>query len=443
MGAPDLTTARLRRWQAVTVGTLFVGYAGYYVCRSDLSVATPLLLEEYKGAGLTKGHIGDIASLGVLFYAAGKLVNGVLADYLGGRRVFLLGLFGSVACTVLFALADRFAGPGGLAVLAPMAVIWAANRFIQSMGWGGLVQIAARWFTAGRMATVMGVLTASYLLGDAAARAYLGVVIGAGYDWRGVFLFAAGSLGLIGLVATATLKQRPGDVGLPEPPPPPGNVYGDDAGDGRVSLRRLFGPLFGSFAFWLVCLMNVGLTLTRETFNLWNPTYLTEVARLPAGWAATASLLFPLVGAGGGLFGGWLVDRFRGRYGLVLVPALVGLAAALLALARVPVGDLSDEARPVAALGLIALVAFFLLPPYTFCSGVLAVKLGGQRGGATSAGVIDTAGYLGATLAGSGVGRLVQWYGWTAAFDALAGVTVVTLAVAVAYSVRGGRKGAA
>src|SRR5262249_30978040 len=172
---PDpAVTTRLRPWQGITVTTLFVGYAGYYVCRSNLSVATPLLLDEYREAGLTKGHIGDVASFGVLFYAAGKLLNGIATEYVGGKRIFLVGMFASVALTVLFAAVPLFAGPlapaaGSLglpvAVLLPFFAIWAANRFVQSMGWNALVQITARWFTAARMATVMGVLSMSYLLG--------------------------------------------------------------------------------------------------------------------------------------------------------------------------------------------------------------------------------------------------------------------------------------
>jgi OPA family glycerol-3-phosphate transporter-like MFS transporter len=106
----------------------------------------------------------------------------------------------------------------------------------------------------------------------------------------------------------------------------------------------------------------------------------------------------------------------------------------------VPVGGLADGARAAVAVGLIAGVAVFLLAPYTFCSGVLALRLGGQRGGSTSAGLIDTAGYLGAALAGSGVGRVAQQYGWGAAFAALAGVAGLTLAVAAVYAVRGERR---
>ena len=432
--------ARLRRRQTLTVATLFAGYAGYYVCRSNLSVATPLLLAEYGPQGLKKAHIGDVASVGVLFYAIGKLLGGVATEYVGGRRMFLFGLFGSVACTVLFALAPLVAGPlagvaGGLglplAVLLPFVVVWAANRFAQSLGWGGLVQIASRWFPAGRMATVMGLLSMSFLIGDALTRLYLGGAMRLGFTWEGVFLLSAATLGLIGLVALFTLHNRPGDLDLPEPPPPPENVYGADAGRERLPLRKLLLPLFASATFWLVCLLNAGLTLIRETFGLWNPTYLTEVAKLDAASAATASLAFPLAGAVSAVLGGWLVDRSGGRYGVVVIPSLLVLIAVLVLLAWLPL-----EGQPWAVVALLAAAGFFLLAPYTFCAGVLAVKIGGQRAGATASGLIDTAGYLGAVLAGSGIGRVAEGYGWGAAFASLAAVACATLLVAVVFALR-------
>ncbi len=148
-------------------------------------------------------------------------------------------------------------------------------------------------------------------------------------NWQGVFFTAAATLGVIGCVSLFTLKSRPSQLGLPEPPPAPDNVYGVDAGHGPISLGRLLGPLFGSFTFWLVCLMNVGLTLIRETFNLWSPTYLKEVVKLETGDAAMASLVFPLVGAAAGLLAGWLVDRLNGRYSLVALSSLVLLIAVL------------------------------------------------------------------------------------------------------------------
>src|SRR5262245_44305705 len=93
-------SARLRRYQVLTAATLLVGYAGYYVCGSGLSVATPLLLSDLGGSGIDKKAIGLVASLGVLAYAIGKIVNGVVGDVFGGRRVFLLGMALSAAATV-------------------------------------------------------------------------------------------------------------------------------------------------------------------------------------------------------------------------------------------------------------------------------------------------------------------------------------------------------
>ena len=46
--------APLSRWQMITIALMLVGYAGYYLCRVHLSVATPLLLEAFKAQGLTK-----------------------------------------------------------------------------------------------------------------------------------------------------------------------------------------------------------------------------------------------------------------------------------------------------------------------------------------------------------------------------------------------------
>src|SRR5262245_51192534 len=95
-------SARRRRWQAVTAATLLVGYVGYYICRSDLVVATPLLFSDLALFGIDKKVLGLVVSLGVLAYAVGKVVNGVIGDLFGGRRVFLLGMVLSAAATLWF-----------------------------------------------------------------------------------------------------------------------------------------------------------------------------------------------------------------------------------------------------------------------------------------------------------------------------------------------------
>ncbi|MGO9403403.1 MAG: MFS transporter [Terriglobales bacterium] len=172
---------RLFRWQVLTVGLMLVGYSGYYLCRSDFSVALPLIADELVARGLAPGFVrirlGAIASLGVMAYAAGKFPAGAIADFLGGKRNFLGGMIGSTAFTLLFALA------GGLPLFS---LAWIGNRLVQSLGWGGMVKISSRWFSYHRYGTVMGIISLSFLFGDAISRTFMAWLIGHGLGWRGI-----------------------------------------------------------------------------------------------------------------------------------------------------------------------------------------------------------------------------------------------------------------
>ncbi len=403
----------------MTVATLFTGYAGYYICRSVLPVVSNQLIGD-PTLGLDDRDYGRLGAIGIYLYVVGKVLNGILTEYIGGRVMFLLGMLLSAACVVLFGLAGGFAA---------FALIWASNRFVQSMGWGGLVHISGRWFQHQTLATVMGVLAVSYLFGDALARLYLGLFVEAGLGWREVFFVAAGTLTAIALVAAFTLKGRPRDLGLPEPAPLPGNVHGDDHGEGRIPLWALLGPLFASRLFWLVCGMNMGLTAIRETFNFWTPRYLKEGVGVSAEGAAMLSFVFPLCGAVASLAAGYGADRLKGRFGRLIVP-LVALTAVALGLFAAT----DWRGRPEAALAMIGGIALLVMGPYSYCSGVLALNLGGKRAGAASAGIIDAFGYVcGAVISGEVAGYLVKKYGFAPLLDVLFGLAVGTLVVAVGY----------
>ena len=106
--APDSRSiSRERHWQTLTLALLMIGYAGYYLCRSNLSATLPLIVDGMVQEGMDPAaarlRLGTIASLGVLAYAVGKFLSGTLADFLGGKRNFLLGMGGSVAFTIWFA----------------------------------------------------------------------------------------------------------------------------------------------------------------------------------------------------------------------------------------------------------------------------------------------------------------------------------------------------
>jgi OPA family glycerol-3-phosphate transporter-like MFS transporter len=374
----------------------------------------------------------------VAAYALGKVINGVVVDKLGGRRMFLFGMVATIACTVGF--------PFG-AALPVFVAVWGASRFFQSMGWPALVKTASHWYPLGRQATVMGILSLSFLFGDALIRLYLGgiVAIGQRYpgtplerlaDWRAVFLIAAATLGVIALITAAVLRGSPRDLGLEEPSANPNNVFGE-AGQSAapVPLAALILPLLESPVFWSICGINFGLTLIREAFLTWSPKYLKDVADLSAGMAGIASLVFPLAGGISAIAAGLLSDRLQGRHGLVVVPSLVLATGSLYAM-----GVIDVNGKPWAAMTLIAVNGFFLIGPYSYLTGVMALDLGGKRGSSTAAGLLDGAGYLGGIASGYGVARIVERFQWYGVFTTLAVACGLTLIFALTYLILSERR---
>jgi sugar phosphate permease len=417
---------RLRRWEWVTIALLVLGYAGYYLCRANFSVAKPMLIEELSASGVltkeaAKEALGAVASWGTLAYAFGKFISGGLSDTLGGRRTFIAGMFGAVLCTVLFALG------GGLPLFT---LAWIGNRAVQSLGWPAMVKVTSRWFAFSRYGTVMGILSLSYLFGDAASRWFMGDLIGRGMSWRGVYYVAASVLGVLLIANFLLLRASPKDIGVEEPHENPDSVYGpttEHAAETPTGFKAILLPLLRSPAFWFVCVMSFGFTIARETFNEWTPTFYTEAVHLTKGDAARYSAFFPFFGGVSVLIAGVISDRL-GRTGraVIIVAGLIVTTLLLIALGKVSYATM----LPVV---LISFVGFVMIGPYSFLAGAISLDFGGKRGSATACGIIDGVGYLGGVLAGKQVAELSNRFGWSGAFLALSGIAAASAVVASVY----------
>ena len=405
----SLPLAQLR-----TVALLFGGYAACYYCRADLSVATPLLVEELGRHGVSHGEaiirIGSVSSLGVAAYALGKLFLTGLGDYWGGRRNFLIGVGGAAVFTLMFAAAGS---------MPLFTVAWIGNRLTQSLGWAGLIKVSSKWFNYSSYGSIIGILSISYLVGDALARQQMGVLIGHGYGWRAVFLFAAIVAAVMLLVSFLWLRESRVEAGHPEATPNPLNLFAATESP-PASVGALLLPLLRSRAFLLVCVLSFTCTIIRETFNTWTPVYLRDHLGYSTSHAATLSALFPGVGVVSVLIAGWLSDRhgLNGR-SLLLFLGLTATAGALLLLMSFRPG----ATPPVLPLAGIGLVAFCLLGPYSYLGGAFALDFGGKQASAASSGIIDGIGYLGGVLAGYGIARIAVAFGWDGVFVTLAVVS--------------------
>jgi sugar phosphate permease len=416
---------RLFRWQTLTILLMVVGYSGYYLCRSNFSVALPLITSDLASKGmspdLARIRLGTIASIGVLAYALGKFPSGSTADFFGGRRNFLTGMVGSVLFTVLFALG------GGIPIFT---IAWFGNRLIQSQGWAGMVKISSKWFSFSTYGTVMGIVSLSYLFGDAVSRLFMGMLIGKGLTWRALFLVTAAVLLGLAVINGLFLKESPREIGEPEPPSNPLSLFGQEGDKPKPSgLWALFGPFFKSYAFWLVCLISLGTTLVRETFNLWTPTYFVDVVGMTKADAALKSGAFSFVGGLSVLLVGFLSDRL-GRSGRAAI-IFIGLVLTVFGLLGLAYGNFHGSALiPVV---LVAAVGFSVIGPYAYLAGAISLDFGGKQGSATASGLIDGVGYLGGIAAGDSIARISVSYGWRGAFVVLACGTLATSFAAFAY----------
>lgn len=407
--------------QSRTVLLLFLGYASCYFCRANLPVATPLLIEELGLRGVSHADamlsIGMMSSAGILAYSFGKWFLTSLGDYWGGKRNLLIATGGATLFTLVFAASGT---------LPIFTLAWIGNRLSQSIGWSALVKVSSKWFHYSRYGTVAAFLSCSYLVGDAAARPIMGLLLEHGVPWRGLFVFGAAVAGTMFLGNLLLLRESCTDEGFPEAVANPRNVFA--TASRPQSYWTLVLPLLRTRAFLMVCLLGFATTMVRETFGTWNPSYFHEFLGASVSQAAKMSAVFPGAGAVSVLLAGWASDRLgHNCRALLLVIGLAATAVTLLVLTQLH----PASAGTVLPVILIGTAGFCLLGPYVFLPGAFALDFGGKQAGAVASGLVDGTGYFGGVAAGSVMAWLAVRFGWGGMFVALAAVSAVAACGAV------------
>jgi phosphoglycerate transporter family protein len=395
---PAEIKTRHRSWELRMIIATIVGYTLFYFVRKNLSMAMPVM---EKSLGITKSDLGLFLTLHGVLYGVSKFVNGFFGDRCNVRTFMVTGLVLSAVVNVCF---------GFSSAVAALGIFWMINGWFQGMGFPPCARAFTHWVPPKELATKMSIWNASTNIGAGLVVVMCGYLLSHFGNWRLCFFVPASLAFLCAIFLWFTLPDTPQSVGLPEVKGTESKAGKDASEDWKaVAVKYVFSNPY----IWLLAVANFFVYAIRYALLDWSPTMLTQAKHLAltnAGWMVFG---YEISGMTGALIGGWLTDRLFGGRGFrscVFYMAAVGVSVLLLW----KVAGQSPWLNTV----LLCASGFFIYGPQCLIS-IAAANLATKRAAATAVGLTGLFGYASTTLSGWGVGKLVDTYGWDAAFKGM------------------------
>lgn len=402
---------------------IFIGYAGFYLIRNNVSIVSGVL-SEYDV--LDAVGLGIVANAVLFSYGLSKFFMAMLSDRANARYFMPLGLALSAVVNLLIAFVPILSASVGL-----FAAMMFLNGWFQGMGWPPSGRVLVHWFST----TERGWMTAIWNCAHNVGGAGVGILsawaleqFGASEaDWTPAFWAPAVVALVVALFAFITIRDRPAAVGLPvieEYRNDPAKVEQDLEENDMTWKEILFKHVLTNRVIVLLALTNVFVYTLRYGVLNWIPVYLTEqidAADITDGIIGFA--IYELAGIVGTLLCGWMSDKvFKGwRSGAGLV-FLTGVGVALAFYWLIP------ASAPLWIFYVLVAVIGGLIYGPVMLIGLQAIDLSPVNVAGTAAGFTGLFGYLlGASLASTGVGVLVKYFGWDVTFACLMGIVGLAL----------------
>ncbi|AAZ25016.1 MFS transporter [Colwellia psychrerythraea] len=396
--------------------SMYLGYAAMMICRQMVTILSPALLAD-ESLGLTKTNLGDFAAYGTIGALVGKLIWGPLADKIGGRFTFLIGIFLTAVFVIAFGLSPNVMAFTGFSFLLYCT---------KSSGWPGLAKLVGEWYHPQHYGRAWSILSTSSRLSVVLATLFFGWLLSF-MHWRTV-AFIASVFSLVILVGCYFyLKEKPDNPNFFKE-----NETNADNFELTIASKQAMnnkynhplqgtGTIDGLVAFaksprvLLVVIMLMVLTCMMAFLDF-VAVYLMESYRLTPSQAAMASTVFPVGSLTGLLASIAFYDRFSKRgIRTVLTLSLILSLLSVLTLQYLPLFNLSAEINYLVALGAIFLFAFSISPAYYLPMSIFSIEFGGPHS-ATLVCLIDAFGFAAsATFAFIG-GRLADSSGGWSSF---------------------------
>ena len=395
-------------------------YCAHYCTRLNLSNASALMMEDL---GWSTSDIGILTSTLFWTYGLGHLVNGRLGEIVGPVRFVCLGVILSVVTNLLMSTQRS---------LLVMALLWGLNGYFQSMVWSPGIATLTAWWPGNTRGFATGFANAFSGFGQVAATLSVALAFGVfpQLGWRAAFIIPAMMPVVFLIIYKLGTKPSPESIGLKEYV-----EIDEEKAKAEAEMQALVkekGPLFPykyllsnpKFIIWMVVVFASGLA--RYGLVTWIPLYFIDRFGVDIEAGLLQSLALP-VGMGiGTLVVPWLTDRYcpDNRLRAAVVSALLGAVAIVIFYTLDP------------TVGIELLIIEVLLFIAGFCiyaiNGIVwaySADIGGRVFSGTSAGILDSAAYIGAAIQSLLYGFLLESGGWGTVFFITAGFCVLIAAL--------------
>ncbi len=396
-----------KRWRWRIFYSMFVGYMLYYFTRMHFVFAMPGMIEEL---GYERAQLGILTSILSISYGVSKFVSGMIGDHSNPRYMMAIGLIATGIVSLFFGLSST---------LLFFALFTLLNGLFQGFGWPPCARYLTHWYSHNERGTWWSCWNISHNIGGALIPIIVAFVAYY-YGWR-FGLFVPGVLCIIGgLFLINRLRDTPQSLGLPSI-----EEWRDDysAGEKKVKSHEekelstkeaLFEHVLKNPFIWLLGIAYLFIYVTRGAFNGWTHLFLIQEKGYDQISASYSIFFFEAGGIVGSLFAGWFSDRYTmGRRGPVNVVYALALVGATILFWLVPNG------HPILDYMSVSLIGFLVFGPQMLI-GLAAAEIAHKKAAATATGFLGLIAYLGNSLSGYPLGRIIDDWGWEGFFIAAA-----------------------
>lgn len=396
---PDTDRDRqYRKLRTQTILAAIIGYSIYYICRISLSVVKQPLIDS---GILTAGQLGAIGAALLFTYAAGKFINGFVADYCNIKRFMATGLILSACINFIMGICGLWGSAMGISSIVLFllfAIVWGMNGWAQSMGSAPAVITLSRWFPLNKRGTYYGFICATPSIGEFLSFLYIGsIVTVAGWQWGFIGAAAVGAAGAA--IIVLFMHDTPESKGLP-----PVEVISKEAYDPtkRRSIKQAQKQVLFNPGIWIIALSSAFLYICRYAINGWGVLFLQEMKGFTLENATQFIAVYSLLGVVGTVFSGWISDSlFKGRR---MIPAILFGLTGTVALGVFLYGS-ANVVTNLIALILCGLSIGILM---NLIGGIMAIDIVPRRGTGAALGIVGIANYVSAGMQDISTGILID-----------------------------------